>query len=198
MVMDESFVARKESSKERRRRAMKARVFDSIRERKIIETTADDLRAVMADGKPSTNHFLHCLHNLAVGMGWLPWPIIPPKLWPPMRCKEKRAITEDEHNRILAAENNLERANFYRLLWEIGAAQSDAARLTSKDIDWQRRVLSDQRQKTGEWSHLMIGKRLELFLRGLPGYGPLFPHQSTLNASARSAEFCRRCRILKI
>ncbi|MBK8001293.1 MAG: hypothetical protein IPK15_21955 [Verrucomicrobia bacterium] len=37
-------------------------------DRKLVETTADDLRAVLSAGGTSTNHFLRCLHNLAVGM----------------------------------------------------------------------------------------------------------------------------------
>jgi integrase len=44
----------------------------------------------------------------------------------------------------------------------------------------------------------MIGERLESLLKELPAQGPFFPHISKLNASARAAEFCRRCRILKI
>jgi hypothetical protein len=38
-----------------------------------MNTTPDDSRAALADNKPSTNHFLRRVHNLAVGMGWLPW-----------------------------------------------------------------------------------------------------------------------------
>jgi len=198
LVMEEFCKHGKESSRQRRLRAINAPVFNSIRERKIFETRADDLRAVLADDKPSTNHFLRCLHNLAIGLGWLPWPIIPPKLWPEMKCRKKRGITADEQQRILEAEKNPERHRFYRLLWEIGSAQTDAALLETANIDWERRVLTYQRQKTGEWSNLMIGKRLELLLREFSKDGPLFPHLRTLTASARAAEFYRRCRILGI
>src|SRR5436190_1363311 len=38
-------------SRERRRRAITSPVFNSLRDRRIIETRADDLRAVLSDGK---------------------------------------------------------------------------------------------------------------------------------------------------
>jgi hypothetical protein len=100
--------------------------FNAIRRKKLIETRADDLRAVLDDKRHSTNHFLRCWHNLAIGLGWLPWPIIPAKLWPKVEGKPKRAITELEHRRIIAEEQNVERRQYYELLWHIGAAQSDA------------------------------------------------------------------------
>jgi hypothetical protein len=43
-------------------------------------------------------------------------------LWPKVETKPKRAITKEEHERILAAENNPARRLYYQLLWETGAA----------------------------------------------------------------------------
>jgi hypothetical protein len=37
----------------------------------------------------------------------LPWLVLPKKRWPALQFKEKRAITPDEHRKILAAESNL-------------------------------------------------------------------------------------------
>jgi integrase len=153
---------------------------------------------VLSDSRTSTNHFLRCLHNLAVGLGWLPWPLIPPKLWPKATSKKRCAITVEEHQRIITAEGNVERRHFYSLLWEIGAAQTDTAMLTAERIDWTRRVLSFRRCKTGAWAHFVIGERLEQLLKQLPVSGPLFPTIAASNASARSAQFCRRCRLLEI
>lgn len=198
LLMEEFCQKGKQSSRDRRLSALNSPIFNSLRDRRLIETTADHLRAVLADGKSSTNLFLHCLHNLGVGLGWLPWPIIPPKLWPAMKCNPKRGVTAAEQSRILAAEQNRERRNFYRVLWEIGAAQTDTALLGAEHIDWERRVLSYRRQKTGACAHLTIGERLEALLRELPAEGPLFPHLCTLDASARAAEFSRRCRLLGI
>jgi hypothetical protein len=40
------------------------------------------------------------LHNFCLSMNWLPWPLIPKRLWPEIKFKEKRAITFEEHRRI--------------------------------------------------------------------------------------------------
>ena len=197
-VMD-AFVDRgKEHTRKRRERAMRSLPLRQIRQRKLIETNGEDFRQILTQGAASTNHFLRCLHNLALGMGWLPGPIIPPKLWPVVKTKTKRGITQNEHERITAAEHNLERRHYYEILWETGAAQTDAAMLIAENIDWNRRMLQYQRRKTGEWACLQIGARLEALLRALPSEGPLFPRISQTTDSARSSEFCRRCRTVAI
>lgn len=81
-------------------------------------------------------HYLRRLHNLAIGLGWLALPVLAPKLWPKPQYKIKRGITPDEHAKILADVKNAERNFYYQLLWEIGASQSDAAALTTENIDW--------------------------------------------------------------
>ncbi len=198
-VMD-AFTARsgRGSTKARRERGARSKAFDAIRQKRLIETRADDLRAVLDDKRHSTNHFLRCWHNLAMGFGWLPWPIIPPKLWPKAEGKPKRAITELEHRQIIAAEQNVERRQYYELLWHIGAAQSDAAALTADNIDWRERTLSFQRKKTGELCSMAIGKELETLLFRLPSKGPLFPTIAEFPDKWRSAEFRRRCRLLGV
>lgn len=87
----------KDSTRTRRERALRHKAFDLIRNRKIIEMTGDELRAVIKAGGVFTNHCLKCLRNLALGLGWLPWPIIPAKLWPKSVTKKTRALTANEH-----------------------------------------------------------------------------------------------------
>jgi integrase len=198
VVMDEFCRRGKEQTWERRKRAMRTQAFAGLRPLKLVETTADDLRRCLGLGGNSTNHFLRCLHNLALGLGWLPATIIPPKLWPALQPKPRRAITPQEHELILASEQNQERRNFYKLLWEIGSAQSDAAALKAEQIDWKHRVLTYQRQKTGEWASIQIGTRLEALLRGLPNQGFLFPRISQISAGERSGDFWRRCKVAKV
>lgn len=197
-VMDQLSSHGKEQSQKRCRRELGSKPFDLIRHKMIVETTGDDLRAVLQAGKSATNNYLHRLHNLAVGLGWLPWPIIPPKLWPKVTPKEKRGITADEHNRILAAEGSSERRQYYRMLWETGAAQSDAAQFSVRNIDWQTQTFTYTRFKTGSTATLRIGPRFKQFLNGLPQVGPFFPGLSQQSDTDRSAEFARRCRTLKI
>ncbi|HAM72784.1 MAG TPA: hypothetical protein DCM86_14170 [Verrucomicrobiales bacterium] len=195
----EDFVQRgQEPTRERKRRAMSSSPFRAIANKKLVETTADELRQVLLQGGAATNLFLRCLHNLALGLGWLPGPIIPPKLWPVTRPHPKRGITSTEHLKILAAEQNEERRHYYSLLWEIGAAQTDTAVMTAESIDWHNRVLKYRRRKTGEWACVKIGPRLEELLRRLPSAGPLFPRINESTDRARASEFCRRCRTVGI
>jgi hypothetical protein len=50
----------------------------------------------------------------------------------------KRAIKVEEHAAIIAGEKNTERRTYYELLYESGAAQTDAACLNDKNIDLRR------------------------------------------------------------
>jgi integrase len=59
--------------------------------------------------------------------------------WPKLiRTARRRAVTAEEHERIIAAEKNTERRNFYEFLWETGCSQTDAANLRAEDIDWSQ------------------------------------------------------------
>jgi hypothetical protein len=62
-------------------------------------------------------------------MNWLPWPVVPKRQWPAVHYGEKRAITPNEHESIVAREGNPERKAFYQLAWHLGASQTDIALL---------------------------------------------------------------------
>jgi integrase len=198
MVMEQMQTHGKESTKTRCACAMKSKAFDKLRRIKLLETTAEDFLNILNGGKVSVAHYLRRIHNLALSLGWLPAPILASSLWPKPHFKPKRGITLDEHQRILAAEKNPERNLFYRLLWEIGSSQSDAAMLTAENIDWPTRSLTYFRMKTGERAQLAISKSMEGILEQLPTTGPLFPKIATTSDNARSAEFYRRCKLLDI
>ncbi len=197
-VMNELSSHGRETSQIRCRREMRSKPFDFLRRRPLVETTGEDFLTVIRSGTVSTNHYLRRLHNLATGLGWLPWPILAPKLWPKIVPKPKRAITGDEHRRIISTEKNTERRLYYELLWETGASQSDAVNLSHENVDCAARTLAYRRQKTGQLSCLRIGSRLEAILRKLPSRGQFFPHWSRFRDSDRASEFRRRCQILGI
>jgi hypothetical protein len=73
--------------------------------------------------------------NFALAMNWLPVPVIPKLQWPKVIYKDKRAVTLEEHQAIVARETNLERRAFYELAWHTGASQSDIAYLEAENID---------------------------------------------------------------
>lgn len=141
-VIDEFCGRGRASTQTRNQRATRSKNFDPLRQKKLTETSADELRLALKGMGSFNNHILRCLHNLAIGLGWLPWPIIPPKLWPAPKEKPRRAITEPEHQKIIQSEQDPERRLYYQLLWEIGASQSDAARLNAHNVDWTTRTLS--------------------------------------------------------
>jgi integrase len=144
---------------------------------------------------------LRRLHNLALDLGWLPWPILAKRAWPKIRSQSKRAITGEEYAAVIASEKNTERRAYDELLYETGAAQTDGANLTAEHIDWENGILVYRRQKLGPFSEpcrLTIGKKLRALLKVLPPSGDLFPTIKRTSANHRSAEFRRRCRIAGI
>jgi integrase len=123
------------------------------------------------------------------------------RAWPKIRSQQKRAITAKEHAAVIASEKNAERRAYYALLYETGAAQTDAANLRAENIDPKNGVLIYRRRKLGQLSEparLTIGKTLRRLLQGLPGSGYLFPRIQLESAQDRSAEFRRRCKIAGI
>src|SRR5262245_6611708 len=115
--MDEMIRTKTGAIRERWISGAKSKPFDSLRSRKLIETQAEHLLHAMQNGTVSTNIHLRRMHNFALDMNWLPVAIIPKRRWPSIRFKEKRAITLEEHQRIVAAEVNRERKGFYQLCW---------------------------------------------------------------------------------
>jgi integrase len=185
------------ANKDRWKRAVRDKAINLIRNLPIIETKAEMLFNVLHAGTVSTNVFLRQLHNFCVDMNWLPWPLIPKRHWPPIRYQEKRAITLDEHLRIVEREKNAEFKAFYQLAWHLGASQSDLAHLQAEDVDWSTQVISFFRMKT-RWRgqqppQIRFGKEVEEILAALPKTGPLFPKLILKREKHRAKEFKRRC-----
>ena len=193
-VMDELVKTKDGKTQERWLRAINDHAFDSIRTLTILETQAEHFIAVLEDGGVSTNVYLRRIHNFALDMNWLPAPVIPKRQWPTIRFKEKRAITLQEHQKILTIENNHERRAFYELCWHLGGSQSDIALLEAADVDWQAQTISFARQKTASIALIHFGREAAQVLESLPRSGLLFPNFSRLNAGHRATEFKRMCR----
>lgn len=197
-VMDKVLEGKQSTTAERWERACKQTVFELIRQKPLMETRSEDLLNVITKGTTSTNVFLRRLHNFAIDMSWLPAPILPKKQWPGVRSKPKRAITQKEHEAIVAREHNPERRAFYELCWHLGGSQSDIANLSNNNIDRERRTVSFQRQKTGKLATLRYGDRVAEILEDRPAMGPLFPRLSQMHEKHRAQNFKIRCRSLEI
>ena len=200
-VMEEYQRHGRDSTRQRVARAFASAPFAALIARRIVETTSDNFLAVLRAGGTSTNNYLRGIHNLALNLGWLAWPILAKKAWPKIRYKIRRAITAAEHARVVAAEPGTERRLYYEVLWETGAAQSDIAELDAMNINWEERVLIFRRKKLDEAlepARIQIGSSLAAILVQLPKHGPLFPTILEIPARHRSSEFWRRCKLLKI
>jgi integrase len=196
--MDEMTKTKAGSTRVRHEVAMKDKAFDLIRNLPILETHSAHFLKVLELGKVSTNVYLRRIHNFALDMNWLPWPILPKRQWPQVRYKDKRAITFEEHQRITAAEVNPERKNLYQLCWHLGASQGDIANLKGEDVDWTNNTVSFVRKKTGVPVIVHLGAEALNLFKDLPAEGMLFPYLATVRAGDRATEFGQRCRQLGI
>ena len=197
-VMDEMTGTKQKDTRDRYVTAWADHAFDLIRDLTLLETRADHILKVLRTGTVSTNVYLRRLHNFSLDMNWLPKSLVPRRQWPKPVFKSKRAITLPEHEAIVARETNPERRAFYRLAWQLGAAQTDLAMLTAEDLDWEQKVISFFRRKTQSVARLHFGAGVAAILQDLPGEGPLFPYLAAVRAGDRATEFRSRCRQLGI
>ena len=192
-------IATKTGSTQRRWQvASRDKAFDRLRDRKLMETTSELFVAVLNAGKVSTNIFLRRLHHYAVAMHWLPWPVLARRYWPKIQFKAKRAITQEEHKKIIQREPDASKRAYYELLWHLGGAQTDIARLTAGDVDWQRKTIAYQRCKTGNLSLIAFGDEVAQVLKALPDQGNLFPQLAKVNEDRRAKMFSQRLKTLGI
>jgi len=127
--------------------AFGSKPFDIIRNKRLVETVSEDLLRVLKAGGVSTNVWLRVLHNTALKLDWLLRRVLAEAAWPKVRYGVTRAITAEEHGKIIAKERDDERKRFYQTLWHTGAAPVDIANLTHENVNWEKKVLQFFRQK---------------------------------------------------
>jgi len=198
MALEALIQTKRGSTRDRWVRASQDKALAPLLPKLIIETRAEEILAAVNRGTVSTNIQLRKLHNFCVSMTWLPWPLVPRPQWPAIRFRERRAVTPEEHRRILEREQNPERRAFFDCCWHLGGSQSDIAALKGEDVDWNRQLVSFFRAKTGTAQIVRMGPALARLLEGLPRQGPLFPVLSELNEKQRASIFQSICRRLKI
>jgi hypothetical protein len=77
-VMDEILKTKQDNRRHRRGTAVKDPAFNSIRNRVILDTSAEHFLRVLENGTVSTDIYLRRIHNFALDMSWLLWR---PGLW---------------------------------------------------------------------------------------------------------------------
>jgi integrase len=159
----------------------------------LIQTTLEQLLRAMQEGTVSTNVYLRRLHNFALEYARIPSPIIPSPVWPPISHGERRAITFEEHRKIVEREGNPERRAFYQLGWELGGSQTDMAMLCAENFNWLENVLAYTRKKSKTPVLQTLSAEIETILKDLPQNGPLFPYLRNVRSADRATEFKQRC-----
>jgi hypothetical protein len=101
-----------------------------------IQATADDFFHAISVGTNSTVAFLQTLQNDALGLGWIPRPIIPRKLRPKVKKKPRRVVRTDEHDRLVEPAPDEEWRLDLQLLWFTEASQTGGANLGLSNLDW--------------------------------------------------------------
>jgi integrase len=197
-VMDQMAKGKKGSTLARWNVAMASHPFDLIRDRPLIESRAEHLLEVLNTGTVSTNVFLRRLHNFALDRSWLLAPIIPRRQWPAVRFGQKRGITLEEHQKIVAGESNAELRDYYELLWQLGGSQTDMANLCAEDFDWTDRTVAYERTKNQSPALIRFGQAVERIVKPRATRGYLFPQIATWKESDRAKAFSRRCRLVGV
>jgi len=187
----------KPSTTKRKKIAVKDPALQPLRACILIETTPEQLLTVLKNGTVSTNCYLRKLHNLARDMEWLPKDILKRHMWPKVRYGDKRAITLEEHRRIVAVAPTQERKRYYEVLWHSGGSQSDIALLTAEQIDQDKGIIRFKRIKVDGRDvgnvNLIMGPTLEEIISALPSSGPLFPTLASVGENDRATAFQKHC-----
>lgn len=188
------------ATKKRFAKFAKSAPMGALKKIKLIDTTADDMLAVLTHGRAgvSTNVQLRILHNRALDLGWLLHPALSRKAWPKLKYRKRRGITGEEHQKILAVTKRQDFRLFLELLRETGGSQTDIASLRAEDVDWDNRRIFYERVKLEHRDQgracIAVGQKLEEILRQLPSTGALFPQLISQSEGTRAAIFWKRRR----
>ena len=187
-VMDEIPKLKTGETQNRWLTAIKDKALDSLRNLVVLETQAEHFLKVLENGSVSTNIYLRRIHNFALDMNWLPWPVLPKKRWPAVKFKEKRGITWKEHQAIVAREQNPERKAFYQLAWHWAHPNRTSRFWKRKTLNGKTTSSALPARKPAPSPSCALTTKWPKFC-DLPGSGPLFPYLRTVRAGDRATEF---------
>ena len=168
----ETGYADSESSLKRWRKFMRSEPMEALVNVPLLMTENTQLLAAMRHKRAgvSVNKYLRMVHNRALDMGWLLAPVLARKMWPKFRYKNRRAITEDEHRKIVAAEHLTDYRLYYELIWCTGGTYSQSR---PESIRFNSSTKHQRRRKSGLQTHPKSCTS-PVHLRVLPKKRPLF------------------------
>src|SRR5471030_260486 len=88
-VMNEMATHGIPTTQERCARAFHSKAYHPLRHRLLVQTTGAELLAILHANGNCVGHYLRRLHNLAVDLGWLAWPILAKRAWPKSEASKR-------------------------------------------------------------------------------------------------------------
>ena len=184
---------------ERKLRELGNKRWDKLKQLPIAATNGCDFLALLNSGGTKTKVYLGTLQNLALEMGLLTHPVLPKRLWPKLPKRPVRAITEKEHRRLRSNLCTVRWRCFLDILWETGAAQTDAASLRIEELTGG--VIVYERCKTKVRAAQQISPELQRVLTGVAAgrtRGYYLPAIQRMDSKDRATIFRRKCIALGI
>ncbi len=184
---------------ERKLKEFKQLHLGKLREIPFSQTTDLDFLEVLQNGGKYTQDTLKILQNAALDERLITVPILRKRRWPPIRRKDKRAITWSEHRMLTTNIRQVPWVRYLEVLWETGASQGDAANFRLEDI--RDDVLEYRRQKTGTRAAFRLSKGfLEIVRATRRGRttGFILPRIQSICSKDRSWIFHKHCKRLGV
>lgn len=189
----------KPQTKQRKLHEFRKERWDRLKSLPVVATTATDFLDVLNEGGQMTRQYLSSLQTLAIEIGAISHVILPRKFWPKIARKPCRAITLDEHRMLRTNIHSIRWRLFLELLWETGAAQSDAANFRIEQI--LEGIITYKRMKTGQRAAQYLSPELVHDLKAViigRKEGVILPNIAKLDSKDRASIFrraCKRCDI---
>jgi integrase len=180
-VMNDMAEAYRGSTLHRWKVVIKSQPFQELRKIQLLDTERTHFMSVLQHPKAgtSTQKWLRIMHNRALDLAWLLTPVMARRFWPKLNTKRAKAITFEQHTRLIEAVKEDEFRRYLQMLWEIGGSQTDTARLRRDNVDIFNRRLTYSRKKLESRGRgsvaIVIGDDLMKLFDELPQQGYLFP-----------------------
>jgi integrase len=194
-VMNDMSEAYRGSTLHRWQVVIKSQPFQELRKIQLLDTERTHFMSVLQHPKAgtSTQKWLRIMHNRALDLAWLLTPVMARRFWPKLNTKRAKAITFEQHMRLIDAVKEDEFRRYLQMLWEIGGSQTDTARLRRDNVDVFNRRLTYSRKKLesrGQGSvAIVIGDDLMKLFDELPQQGYLFPTLAKQGDGIRASRF---------
>jgi hypothetical protein len=194
-VMNDMSEAYRGSTLHRWQVVIKSQPFQELRKIQLLDTERTHFMSVLQHPKAgtSTQKWLRIMHNRALDLAWLLTPVMARRFWPKLNTKRAKAITFEQHTRLIETVKEDEFRRYLQMLWEIGGSQTDTARLRRDNVDIFNRRLTYSRKKLesrGQGSvAIVIGDDLLKLFDELPQQGYLFPTLAKQGDGIRASRF---------